>query len=126
MPTLFKHGHGKNFITGDNFTRLEEQCPRDLLYFAILGPSLSSGRQTRSKIDKLFVNFQLDIVDLGSTAIKGHGELSSYVEVKTLEFLYKWKPPIVLEVTAGTVKHQQSLATIGFISDDRGHGASTW
>jgi hypothetical protein len=126
MPTLFEHGCWKTFITGGDFTRLEEQCPRDLLYFAILGPSLSSGRQTRSKADKLFINFQLNISDLGSTAIKGQSKLSNYAEVKTLEFLYKGKPPIFLEVTAGTVKHQQSLAPIGFSSDDRGHGASTW
>ena len=101
--------------------RLEEQYPCELLYFAILGPLLSSGRQTRSKTDKLFINFQLNIANLGSTAIKGQRKLSSYAEVKTLESLYKWKPPIFLEVTAGTVKHQQSLAPIGFISDDWCH-----
>jgi hypothetical protein len=104
----------------------KSRCPWDLFYFAILGPSLSSGRQTRSKTNKLLVNFQLNIVDLGSTAIKGHGELSSNAEVKTLEFLYKRKPPTVLEVTVGTVEHQQSLAAIGFNPHDWSHGASTW
>ena len=98
--------------------RLEEQCPRDLLYFAILGPSFSSGRKTCSKTDKLLANLQLNIIDLGSTAIKGHGELPSNVEVKTIKFLYEREPPIVLEVTAGTVEHQQSLATIGFSPHD--------
>ena len=126
MPTLFKHHYWKTFIIGGNFTRLEKQCPWDLLDFAILGPSLSSGKQTRSKNDKLFINFQLNIVDLGSTAIKGHGKLSSYAEVKTLEYLYKWKPPIFLKVIMGTVEHQQGLAPIGFSSDDWGHGARTW
>jgi hypothetical protein len=106
MPMLLKQGHEKAFITGDNFPRLEEKCPRDLLYFAILGPSLSSGRQTSSKTNKLLVNFQLHITDLGSTTIKGRGELSSYAEVKTFKFLYKWKPPIVFEVTVGTIEHQ--------------------
>ena len=115
---LFKHGHGHTFITGGDFMRLEEHCPCDLLYFAILEPSLSSGRQTRSKTDKLFINFQLNIADLDSTAIKGQSKLSSYAEVKTIELWYKCKPPILLEVTMGTVKHQQSLAPIGFSSDD--------
>jgi hypothetical protein len=126
MPTLFEHSYWKTFITVGDFTRLEEKCPRDLLYFSILGPSLSSGRQTRSKTDKMFINFQLNIADLGSKTIKGQSKLSSYEEVETLEFLYKWKPPIFLEVIAGTVKHQQGLAPIGFSLDDWGHGASTW
>jgi hypothetical protein len=126
MPTLFQHGHRQTFITGDNLTRLEEKCPRDLFYFAILGPSLSIGRKTRSKTDKLLANLQLNIAELGLTTIKGHGELPSKAEVKTLEFLYEREPPIFLKVTAGTVEQQQSLDTIRFIPHDWSHGASAW
>jgi hypothetical protein len=118
MPTLFHHGDGQTLITGANLTLLEEQSPRGLFYFAILGPSLSSGRQTHGKTHKLLVNFQLNIADLGSTAIKGHGELPSNAEFKTIKFLYEWEPPIVFKVTVGTVEHQQSLATIRFSPHD--------
>jgi hypothetical protein len=87
---------------------------------------LSSDWQTRSKTYKLLVNLQLNIADLGSTAIKGQCELSGNAEVKTIKLLYEWEPPIVLEVTVGTVEHQQSLAAIRFIPHDWSHGVSTW
>jgi hypothetical protein len=74
----------------------------------------------------LLVNLQLNIVDLGPTTIKGHGELPSNAKVKTIKILYKRKPSNFLKVTAGTVEHQQSLATIGFSPHDWSHGATTW
>ena len=122
MPTLFKHGHGHTSITGGDFARLKEQCPWDLLNFAILGPLLSSGRQTRSKTDKLFINFQLYIADLGSTAIEGHGKLSSHAKVKTLKTFHEGKPSTVCQILAGIVKHQQGLVSVGFNSHDWCHG----
>jgi hypothetical protein len=79
---------------------------------------LSSDWKTRSKTYKLLVNLQLNIVDLGSTAIKGQCELPSNAEVKAIKLLYEREPPTVLKVTAGTVEHQQSLAAIWFIPHD--------
>jgi hypothetical protein len=84
---------------------------------------LSSDWKTHSKTYKLLVNLQLNIVDLGSTTIKGQCEMSGNAEVKTIKLLYEWEPPIVLEFTVGTVEHQQSLAAIQSSPHDWSHGA---